>query len=475
MKIKLLLIQLAFSLFCWAQAPVIYKRPAPITTNLIYNDENYIFNRGANTYTILQSGSWFSLDTAFVSFVHLSSRNNPLDTIPVFSSFNLTYIIKILKVFNLEDEALVFYERYNPYTPNYDSLGCLRYNFKTKTVVNTGFFVSKKLYHSNNSFDVEFINNHYVVAYCETTSVSYLFDNYYKVYDTAFHLLKQVPIELSNNRQNHRLMKGKNNTLYHLFYNNWDFSNNYTYKLDKMDTGLNVLYSNTTQDTFPASLPLTFALSPDSDMVYVTTIKHYNHDILYNDFIAVFKIYDTNLTLIKEGETNIAKNLLSLVISQIKSATIKYYNKWYMLCLFSDTTRGNLLLTFDEDFNLIKQRKFTCGSAYQIQSIWHTFYFKDKYYSYMLPLEETDGVRLNATEIAQNLYPNPTKGMFNIGLPGQADYRVKLFTPSGQQDHEYSPAPDGTVDVSDLPAGIYFVEIKKEGETPIKQKLVKIN
>lgn len=143
MKIKLLLIQLAFSLFCWAQAPVIYKRPAPITTNLIYNDENYIFNRGANTYTILQSGSWFSLDTAFVSFVHLSSRNKPLDTIPVFSSFNLTYIIKILKVFNLEDEALVFYERYNPYTPNYDSLGCIRYNFKTKTVVNTGFFVSK--------------------------------------------------------------------------------------------------------------------------------------------------------------------------------------------------------------------------------------------------------------------------------------------------------------------------------------------
>ena len=93
----------------------------------------------------------------------------------------------------------------------------------------------------------------------------------------------------------------------------------------------------------------------------------------------------------------------------------------------------------------------------------------------MLPLEETDGVRLTTTDIAQSLYPNPTKGVFNIGLPASADYRVKLYTPSGQQDHEYSPAPDGTVDVSDLPAGIYFVEIKKEGETPIKQKLVKIN
>ena len=471
---------MAFSLFCWAQAPVIYKRPVPTEKGFFTNSENYIFKDKANTYALRQSFTGYhnpSNDTLMVNFVHLNSQNKPLDTIPVFTSFHISYDIKILNVTNIEDGVLIFYARitHPSDTVNSDSLSCLKYNFKTKTAVNTGFFVSNKLNVNFNSIDVEYINNHYVVAYCETTSVSYLFDSYYKVYDTAFHLLKQVPIELSNNRQNHWLMKGKNNTLYHLFYNNWDFFNNYTYKLYKLDTGLNVLYSNTTLDTFPASLPLTLALSADSDMVYVTTIKHYNHGIIYNDFIAVFKIYDTNLTLIKEGETNIAKNLLGVVISQIQSATIKYYNKWYVLCIFSDTTLGNLLLTFDEDFNFIKQRKFTCGSAYQIQSIWHTFYFKDKYYSYMLPLEETDGVRLTTTEIAQSLYPNPTKGMFNISLPGPADYRVKLFTPSGQQDHEYSPAPDGTVDVSDLPAGIYFVEIKKEGETPIKQKLVKIN
>lgn len=69
------------------------------------------------------------------------------------------------------------------------------------------------------------------------------------------------------------------------------------------------------------------------------------------------------------------------------------------------------------------------------------------------------GVQTNAAPVAVSAYPNPTSGMLALELP-QGTTQVRVFAATGQW---MANAPlQNTIDLSALPNGLYFVEMRAE-------------
>ena len=63
------------------------------------------------------------------------------------------------------------------------------------------------------------------------------------------------------------------------------------------------------------------------------------------------------------------------------------------------------------------------------------------------------------------LFPNPTTGLVQIGAPADSAWKVSVRDAMGRmifQPHEWV---DGAIDLSALPAGVYFVEFNDGGQT----------
>lgn len=73
------------------------------------------------------------------------------------------------------------------------------------------------------------------------------------------------------------------------------------------------------------------------------------------------------------------------------------------------------------------------------------------------------------------LFPNPTADILNIGLPeNNGDLNYRIFSTSGQQMRN-ATLGQGTIDVSELPAGVYLLEVSDGQTTAYKrQKFVKL-
>lgn len=63
------------------------------------------------------------------------------------------------------------------------------------------------------------------------------------------------------------------------------------------------------------------------------------------------------------------------------------------------------------------------------------------------------------------LFPNPTENMLNIQSKTPLE-NVKIYSPQGVLVNEYT---SNTIDVSQLSAGIYFVEVTVDGENALKK------
>jgi hypothetical protein len=78
-------------------------------------------------------------------------------------------------------------------------------------------------------------------------------------------------------------------------------------------------------------------------------------------------------------------------------------------------------------------------------------------------------IKLDAS--ALSMYPNPVAGILNIELSGQLQPKeIKLYTQVGQLVYQQNYVK--TIDLSTLPSGIYFMEIKTE-QGLIRKRLIK--
>lgn len=82
----------------------------------------------------------------------------------------------------------------------------------------------------------------------------------------------------------------------------------------------------------------------------------------------------------------------------------------------------------------------------------------------------TAGVNENTIEGLQ-MFPNPTSDILNITSANDAEKNVVIFDMLGKQVVN-TKVSNGTIDVSNLSAGIYMVNITEEGKTATK-KLIK--
>ncbi len=70
------------------------------------------------------------------------------------------------------------------------------------------------------------------------------------------------------------------------------------------------------------------------------------------------------------------------------------------------------------------------------------------------------------------IYPNPTAGEIHISLPDSADnYQVEIINALGQliKSDKITNTINFMLDISNQPAGIYFVKIKSGSQTQVKQ------
>jgi hypothetical protein len=82
-----------------------------------------------------------------------------------------------------------------------------------------------------------------------------------------------------------------------------------------------------------------------------------------------------------------------------------------------------------------------------------------------------DYVGINvASNISFNVYPNPAKESVTIDLPGKFD--VKVINSIGQVLSSKTIDGSGSIDISDLNSGIYFVKVSNETQVGVKQIIV---
>lgn len=85
----------------------------------------------------------------------------------------------------------------------------------------------------------------------------------------------------------------------------------------------------------------------------------------------------------------------------------------------------------------------------------------------------------NFSEIDLNVYPNPGNGDYRVDfkLPEEGDVEIQVFDNSGKQVYQllledFSGEYSGNINISDQPAGIYFLTIK-QGDKVHSEKLIR--
>ena len=65
----------------------------------------------------------------------------------------------------------------------------------------------------------------------------------------------------------------------------------------------------------------------------------------------------------------------------------------------------------------------------------------------------------NATEAKVALYPNPTDGKVTLRGLGAGSHEATLYATNGQQMGHYTLNENATIDLSDMPRGIYLLQV----------------
>jgi len=90
----------------------------------------------------------------------------------------------------------------------------------------------------------------------------------------------------------------------------------------------------------------------------------------------------------------------------------------------------------------------------------------------MIPLNSMATGINDIREIEFNIYPNPAVNVFNISVANNiAIDRVNIYNQLGQklmQENNLAPS----IDISDLPQGIYIVELVS-GNSIVRKKMIK--
>ena len=87
----------------------------------------------------------------------------------------------------------------------------------------------------------------------------------------------------------------------------------------------------------------------------------------------------------------------------------------------------------------------------------------------------TKGSIIN-TEETISIYPNPSNGIFNILHEGiKGDIQIKVFDLMGEQysDFEIKDSNSTKLDLSDLPAGVYFISIGSIDFSEVKKIVIR--
>ena len=75
---------------------------------------------------------------------------------------------------------------------------------------------------------------------------------------------------------------------------------------------------------------------------------------------------------------------------------------------------------------------------------------------YLVSVPEMDDMEIE-------IYPNPTSGILNIGIPGNRSSELMLYNSNGQEIMKmHLNQSHNNIDVSDLKSGLYFVRILSE-------------
>ena len=97
---------------------------------------------------------------------------------------------------------------------------------------------------------------------------------------------------------------------------------------------------------------------------------------------------------------------------------------------------------------------------------------------FIFKLNSGSGLAIHENDLVRNinLFPNPTSNKFTIDLKKNINrLQVSLKNLQGQQilSENYSSTSSIDVDLKDATAGIYFVEIKMDNESPVMMKIIK--
>lgn len=87
-------------------------------------------------------------------------------------------------------------------------------------------------------------------------------------------------------------------------------------------------------------------------------------------------------------------------------------------------------------------------------------------------LKTITGINNNATEHQITLFPNPVNNELKINFYSQNDFEIEIFNTIGKI--EIKNRNQNTIDVSRLPSGFYFLNLK-QGVSSYKQKFIKNN
>ena len=71
------------------------------------------------------------------------------------------------------------------------------------------------------------------------------------------------------------------------------------------------------------------------------------------------------------------------------------------------------------------------------------------------------------------LYPNPATGLVHVGFIGKLPDKVVISDVMGRELIEYDVIDaNGSIDIQNIPAGVYFVSVITDGSIIESQKLV---